>query len=139
MKLKSTRYQLAVDFLMKRNFDNYIKKQCIQDDSIIYKDFHKATSLREKDAMPPYSMTIKHPSKSGKLNGAGNIFPGLFDINKYTLITAIHFIIDDVEVSQSLQPIDSKMFGVPYCLTLKFISKNSLLFTPSHSNDHYHT
>jgi hypothetical protein len=29
IKLKSTRYQLADDILMKRNFDNHIWKQCI--------------------------------------------------------------------------------------------------------------
>ena len=99
VKLKSTRYQLVVDILMERNFDNHIRKQCIQDDSIRYKYFHKATSLRDKDAMPPHSVTIKHPSKSGKLNGVGKIFPDLFDLNKYTLITTIHFIYVDVEAS----------------------------------------
>ena len=52
VKLNSTWYQLDDDILMKRNFDSRIWKQCIQDDSIRYKDFHKATSLREKDAMP---------------------------------------------------------------------------------------
>jgi hypothetical protein len=124
VKLKSTRYQLDVDILMKRNFDSHIRKQCIQDDSISYKDFHKDTSPRDKDAMPPHSVIIKHPSKSRKLNGASKIFPDLFDLSKYTLITTIHFIIDDVEVSQSLQPIGSKMFGVPYCLTLKLNSKH---------------
>ena len=49
--------------------------------------------------MPGHFMTIKHPSKSGKLNGVGKIFPDLFDLNKYSLITGIHFIIDDVQAS----------------------------------------
>ena len=126
VKLKSTRYQLTVDILMKRNFVSHIHKQCIQDDSIRYKYFHKTISLREKDAMPPHSVTIKHPSKSGKLNVASKIFPDLFDLNKYTLITTIHFIIDDVEAIQYLQPIGSKMMGVPYCLTLKLNYKHSI-------------
>jgi hypothetical protein len=82
-----------------------------------------------------YSMTIKHPSKQGKLNGVGKIFPYFFYLNKYTLITAIHYIINDVEVSQSLQPIGCKMFGVPYCLTLKLNSKHSIdYFLPSIQN-----
>ena len=81
---------------MKRNFDNHIRKQCIRDYSIRYKDFHKATNMRDKDAMPPHSVTTKHPSKSRKLNGVSKIFPDLFDLNKYTCITTIQFIIDDV-------------------------------------------
>jgi hypothetical protein len=108
---------------MKRNFENHIRKKCIQDDSIRYKDFHKATSLREKDAMPPHSVTIRHPSKSGKLNGADKIFLDLFYLNKYTVITTISFMIDDVETSWSFQTNGSKFFGVPYCLTLKLVSK----------------
>ena len=108
MKLKSTRYQVAVDILMKRNFDNHIWKQCIQDVSIGYKYFHKAPSPREKDAMPPHSVTIKHLSKLGKLNGVGNIFLDLFNLYKYTLITTIDFMIDDVGASQSFQPNGSK-------------------------------
>ena len=64
-------------------------------------------------------MTIGHPSKQGKLNGIDNIFPNLFYLNKYTLITTIHFMIDDVEASQSFEPNGSKIFGVPYFLTLK--------------------
>jgi hypothetical protein len=82
VKLKSTRYQLVVDILMKTKFDNHIHKQCIQDESIRYRYFNKATSVREKDAMPPHSVTIKHPLKSGKLNGVGKIFLDLFDLNK---------------------------------------------------------
>ena len=74
--------------------------------------------------MPQHFMTIKHPSKSGKLNEIGKTFPYLFDLNKYTLITTIHFMIDDVEASQYFQPNGSKMFGVPYCLTLKINSKH---------------
>ena len=99
VKLKSTRYQLAIDILMKRNFDNYTWQQCIASNAIRYKDFHKNKSLMEKDAMPRHFMTIKHSSKSGKLNGVGKIFLDLFDMYKYALITTIHIIIDDVEVS----------------------------------------
>ena len=65
-------------------------------------------------------------SKSGKLNGVGKIFLDLFDMSKYPLITTIHFIIDDVEASQSFQPNGSKMFGVPYCLNLKLNSQHSI-------------
>jgi hypothetical protein len=53
VKFKSTRYQLDFDILIKRNFNSLIWKQCIQDDSTKYRDFHKATSPREKDEMPP--------------------------------------------------------------------------------------
>ena len=49
--------------------------------------------------MPVHSMTIKHLSKQGKLNGVGKIFLDLIDLHKYTLITAIHFMVDDVEAS----------------------------------------
>ena len=112
VKLKSTRYQVAIDILIKRNFDNHIWKQCIQDDSIRYKYFYKATSLRKKIAKPLHSMTIEHFSKLGKLNGVGKIFPDLFDLNKYTLITTIHSRIDDVEASHSFQTNGSKMMGV---------------------------
>ena len=73
--------------------------------------------------MPSHVVTIKRLLKSGKLNGVGKIFLDLFDMYKYTLITSIHFMIDDVEASQSFQPNGSKMFGVPYCLTMKLVSK----------------
>ena len=76
--------------------------------------------------MPPHYVTIKHLSKSGKLSGVGKIFVDLFNQYKYTLITTIHFMINDVEASQSFQPNGSKMFGVPYCLTLKLNSKHLL-------------
>ena len=76
--------------------------------------------------MPPHSFTIKHLSKSGKLNGVGKIFLGLFDMYKYTLITTIHFMVDDVEASRSFQTNGFKKFGVPYCLTLKLVSKHSI-------------
>ena len=76
--------------------------------------------------MSPHSVTIEHLSKQEKLNGVGKIFPNLFDLNTYTLITTIHFMIDDVEASQSFQPNGSKMFGVPYDLTLKLNSKHSI-------------
>ena len=71
LKLKSTRYQLTDDILMKRNFDSHIRRQCIQDDSTRYRDFHKNKSLREKIAIPPHYVTIKHLSKSRKLNEVG--------------------------------------------------------------------
>ena len=76
--------------------------------------------------MPLHSMTIEHPSKLGKLNGVGKNFLDLFDLHKYTLITTIQFMIDDVESSQSFQPNGFKKFGVPYCLTLKLIFKHSI-------------
>ena len=63
MKLKSTRYQLDDDILRKRNFDNHLWKQCIQSSAIIYKYFDKTKSPREKDAIPPHSVKIEHPSK----------------------------------------------------------------------------
>ena len=126
MKLKSAQYQLADDILLKRNYDSHVWPKCIQSYVTRYQDFHRTTSLRKKDAMPLHSMMIEHPSKQGKLNGVGNIFPDLFDMYKYTLITNIHFMIDDVEDSQSFQPNGFKMFGVPYCLTLKLISKHSI-------------
>ena len=76
--------------------------------------------------MPPHSMTIKHLSKSGKLNGVGKIFLDLFDLNKYTLITTIHFMIYDVESSRYYQTNGFKKFGVPYCLNLKLVSKHAI-------------
>ena len=124
VKLKFTRNQLDDDILMKRKVYNDIWKQCIQYDAIIYKDFHKTKSPRDKDAMPLHSMIIEHSSKSRKLNGVGKIFLYFFKMSKYPLITAIHFMIDDVEASQSFQPIGFKKFGVPYCLTLKLISNH---------------
>ena len=99
MKLNSNRYQFAVDILIKRNFNSFIRKQCIQDDSTRYRDFHKATSPREKDEMPPHSVTIKHPSKSGKLNEVGKIFPDLVELSEYNLTITISCMIDDVEAS----------------------------------------
>ena len=97
VKLKSTRYQLVEDMLMKRNFDNHIWKQCSQDDSSRYRYSHKTTSPREKIAKPLHSTTIEHPSKLAKLNEVGKIFPNMFDLNKYTLTTIISCMIDDVE------------------------------------------
>ena len=85
--------------------------------------------------MPLHSVKIEHPSKQRKLNGVGKIFLDLFDLNKYTLITIIHFIIDDVEASQYFQTNGSKMFGIPYCLTLKLNSKHSIdYFLPNIQN-----
>jgi hypothetical protein len=88
---------LAIDILIKRNFNSFIWKQCIQDGSTRYKDFHKIKNLREKIAKPLHSVTIEHPSKSGKLNEVGKIFLDLFELNKYTLTTTISCMIDDVE------------------------------------------
>ena len=76
--------------------------------------------------MPLHSITIEHPSKSGKLNGVGKTFLDLFDKSKYPLITTIHFMIDDVEASHFVQPNVFNKFGVPYYLTLKLISKHSI-------------
>ena len=126
VKLKSNRYQLTVAILIKRNFNSFIWKQCIQDDSTRYKDFHKIKNLREKIAKPLHSVTIEHPSKSGKLNEFGKIFPYLFDLNKYTLTTTISCMIDDVEVIQSFPNNGSEPMAVFYCLTLKLNSKHSI-------------
>ena len=76
--------------------------------------------------MPPHSVTIKHQLKLGKLNGVGKIFPDLFDLNKYTFITTIHFMVDDAVSSRSFQTNGFKKYGVPYCLTLKLVSKHSI-------------
>ena len=92
VKLKSIRCQVAVD-----KFDSCIWRQCIQDYSTRYRDFHNNESPRERIAKPLHSVTIEHLSKSGKLNEIGKIFPDLFDLNKYTLATTISRIIDDVE------------------------------------------
>ena len=126
VKYKSIRYKLVDDILLKRNFDSHLWKQCIKVDAIRHKYFHKATSPREKIAMPLHSVTIEHLSKSAKFNGVGKIFPYLFDLNKYTLITTIHFVIDDVEARLYLQTNGFKKFGVPYCMTLQLISKHSI-------------
>ena len=99
VKLKSAQYQLADDVLLKRNFDSHLWKRCSQANAIRYQDFHKTTSSRKKNAMPLHSMTMEHPSKQGKLNGVGKIFLDWFDLHKYTLSTAIHFMVDDVEAS----------------------------------------
>ena len=96
VKLKSSRYQLVVDIWIKRNFNSFIRKQCVQDDSTRYKYFYKIKNLREKIAKPLHSVTIEHPSKSGRLNEIGKIFPNLFDLNNYTLITTIQFMVDDI-------------------------------------------
>ena len=88
VKLKSTRCQVAID-----KFDSYIWRQCIQYYSAIYRDFHNKESPRERIAKPLHFVTIEHPSKLGKLNEIGKIFP---DSNKYT-ITAISCMIDDIE------------------------------------------
>ena len=114
VKLKSTRHQFTDDILIKRNFNSLIRKQCIQDDSSRYRDFHKSTCLREKIAKPLH------------LNEVGRIFPYLFYLNKYTLITTISYMIDEVEASQSFQTNRSKMIGILYCLTLKVISQHSI-------------
>ena len=103
-------------------------KKCIQSHVTKYKYFHRTTSLRKKDVVPLYSVTIEHPSKQGKLNGVGNIFLYLFVPHKYTLITTIYFMVDDVEASESLQSNVFIKFGVPYCLFMKLISKHSIEF-----------
>lgn len=76
--------------------------------------------------MSQHFMTIKHLSKLRKLNEVGNIFRYLFDLDKYSLITAIHFIIDDVEECQSFQTNGFEMIGVLCFLTLKIISHHSM-------------
>ena len=99
VKLKSTRYQVVVHILIKRNFDSHIQRQCIQDDYTRYRDFHKTKILRDKIAKPLHSVTIEHPSKSGNLNGVGKIFLDLFDLNKYNPINTISFMIDNIKAS----------------------------------------
>ena len=99
VKWKFVQYQLTNDILLKRNFDSHLWHQYIQDNAIRHRTFHKNKIPREKIAKPLHSITIEHPSKLGKLNGVGKIFPDLFDLHKYTLITTIHFMVDDVEAS----------------------------------------
>ena len=79
VKFKSTRYQLVDDILLKRNYDSHLWSKCIQAYVTRYQDFHGTASLRKKDVMPLHSVTIEHPSKQGKLNGVGKIFPDLFN------------------------------------------------------------
>ena len=121
MKLKSTRCQVAID-----KFDSHIWRQCIQDYSTRYRDFHNKESPRKRTAKLLHSVTIEHPTKSGKLNEVGKIFPDLFDLNKYTLTTTISYMIDDVEAIQSFQNNGSELMGAFYCLTLKLNSKHSV-------------
>ena len=71
VKLKSTRYRLVVDIWIKRNFNSFIRKECIQDDSTRYRYFKNNESSRERIAKPLHSVTIEHLSKSGKLNEIG--------------------------------------------------------------------
>ena len=82
VKLKSTRYRLAIDIWIKRNFNSFIRKQCIQDDSTRYRDFHNNESSRERFARLLHSIIIEHPTKSGKLNEIGKIF---LDLNSMLL------------------------------------------------------
>ena len=58
VKLKSIRCQVVVD-----KFDSYIWRQCIQDYSTRYRDFHNNECPRERIAKPLHSITIEHPSK----------------------------------------------------------------------------
>ena len=126
MKLKSNRYQLAIDILRKRNFNSFIRKQCVQDDSNRYKDFHKIENIRDKIAKPLHSVTIELLSKSGKLNEVGKIFLDLFDLNKYILTTTISYMIHDFQAIQSFQNNGYEQIRVFYCLTLKLNSKHSI-------------
>ena len=126
MKLKYARYQLVDDILLKINFDRHLWKQCVHAYVIRYMYGHKTKSSREKELIPLYSMTIEHPSKIGKLNGVYKIILDLFNLSKNPLITTIHFMIDNFEASRYFQPNVFKIFGVPYRLTLKLISKHSI-------------
>ena len=63
--------------------------------------------------MPLHSMIMEHPSKSRKLNGVGKIYVDLFDLHKYTLITTIHFMVDDVEIVS--------LFNLMYLKRLEFL------------------
>ena len=78
-------------------------RQCIQDYSTRYRDFHNNESPKERIDKLLYSVTIEHLSKLGKLNEIGKIFLDLFDLNKYTLATTISCMINDVEDIQSFQ------------------------------------
>ena len=89
---------MDIDILIKRNFNSFIRKQCIQDDSTRYRDFHNNESQRERIARLLHFVIIEHPTKSQKLNEIGKIF---LDLNKYTLTTTISYMIDDVEAIQS--------------------------------------
>jgi hypothetical protein len=120
VKLKSISCQVVVD-----KFDNYIWRQCIRDYSTRYRDFHSIESLRERIAKPLHFVTIEHPSKLGKLNEIGKIFPDFFDLNKYTLTTTMSCMIDDVKAIQSFQNNGYELMGVFYCLTLKLNFKHS--------------
>ena len=113
VKLNPAWYQLVDDILLKRNFDNHLWKQYIQANAIRCKYFHKTKSPREKYAMPLHSMIMEHPSKSRKLNGVGKIYVDLFDLHKYTLITTIHFMVDDVEIVS--------LFNLMYLKRLEFL------------------
>ena len=115
VKLKPIRCQVAVN-----KFNSCICRQCIHDYSTRYRDFHNKESPRERIAKPLHFVTIEHPSKSGKLNEIGKIFPNL---NKYTLTNTISCMIDDVEAIQSFQNNGSELMGVSYCLTSKSNSK----------------
>ena len=97
---------MAVD-----KFNSCICRQCIHDYSTRYRDFHSKESLRERTAKLLHSVTIEHPTKSGKLNKVGKIFLDLRDLNKYTLTTMISCMIDDVEAIQSFQNNGSEMMG----------------------------
>ena len=103
VKLKYAWYQLVDDILLKRNYDNHLWPKCIQAYVTRCHYCHKSISLSKKDAMPLHYVTIEHPSKQGKLNRVGKIFPDLFELHKYTLITAIFFMGNDVEASKSFQ------------------------------------
>ena len=90
--------------------------------------------------MSPHFVTIKHPSKSGKLNEVGKIFLDLFDLNTYTLTTMISCMIDDVESIQYFQNNGFEPMGVFFLLfdlDIKFKAFNQL-FSPKHANDHHH-
>lgn len=126
MKLKSARYQLADGILLKRNFESHLWTKCIQSYDMRYQYFHSTTSLRKKYAMSLHSVTIEHASKQGKWKEFGKIFLDLFEPHKYTLITTIYFMVEDIESSQSLQSNVFIKFGVPYCLIMKLISKHSI-------------
>jgi hypothetical protein len=119
VKLKPIRCQVAIN-----KFNSCICRQCIHDYSTRNRDFRKKESMRERIAKLLHSVTIEHPTKSGKLNEVGKIFPDLFDLNKYTLTTMISCIIDDVDAIYSFQNNGSELMRTFYCLQMIIIINN---------------
>ena len=127
---EDTRYQLVFDILIKRSFCQSQSQFC----QILR--FAQGYKFEEKEYKVSYFMTIKHPNQGSWMELVRS-FHICFNLNKYSLITTIHFIINDVEASQSFQTNSCKKCGFHYWLTLKWVSKHSMESnTPVHSDDH---